>query len=68
MSGERGYVKKANLLPTMPISWYKIVMRVRNSVLDVYLSNEKDSKGIGPVWKTGDTILCREHHKMIQGI
>ena len=43
-------------------------MRVRNSVLDVYLLTRKDPKAIGVVWKVGDTISCRKHHKMIEGI
>ena len=46
---ERGYVRKANLLPTISIPWSKIAIRVRNGELDVNLSTIKDPKGMGVV-------------------
>jgi len=60
------HVKNANLLLTMPIPWSEIVIRVGLYVLDVYLSTVEDSKGIGPMWKVGDTISCRKHQQIIQ--
>ena len=54
--GDGGNVKNVNLLPTMSIPSSKIVMRVGEGVLDVYILNKKDPKGIGTVWKDGDVI------------
>ena len=54
-----GYVKNAHLLLTMPIPWSKTVVRVGECALDVYISSKKNSKGIGLIWKVGDTILCQ---------
>ena len=59
--GKGGDVKKAKLLPTIPIPHSKIVLRVGEGALDVCISNTKDPKGIGPLWKVGDMNLCRKH-------
>jgi len=45
--GSGGYVKKVNLLSIMLITLSKIVARVAEGVLDVYLSTRKDLKDIG---------------------
>ena len=54
--GKRGHVKNANLLSTILIPLSKIVVRVGEGVFNVYLSNRKDPKGIGGLWKAGDAI------------
>lgn len=61
-----GDVKKANLLLTIPNTHSKIVVRAGEGALDVYISNRKDPKEIGPLWKVGDTNLCGKRLKIIR--
>ena len=51
---EGTYVKKENLLSTKPIPLSKIILRVRNNVLDIYLLTRKNPKGIRAVCKVRD--------------
>jgi len=64
--GNGGYVKSANLLSTMSIPWSKIIVRVGEGALGVYISNIKDLKGIGAMWNVGDMDLCRKQQMIIQ--
>jgi len=57
MSGEMEVCQKAKLVSTMSIPSSKIIVRVGEDELDVYISNRKGPQGIGPLWKVGDMDL-----------
>jgi hypothetical protein len=63
--GDWGYVKNAKLLPTIPIPYSKIVVRVGEGALDVFRLNRKDPKRIRALWKVGDMVSCQKHHRVI---